>query len=244
MPSDSETSEFFSDNEPDPSTSESFNTTVSNPQIDACDRVLREVFGHSSYKGKQKEIIEAAVLGYDVFVLAPTGMGKASERAQSRSMKILKFSLESMFPSASSGCRKLQSLRQKGVPVVSLTSETPQYERQEITQDLQSGDPEYRLLYVTPEKMGTGDFLRQLRAVYNNQQLNRLVVDEAHCISEWGHDFRGDYRKLGLFRERFPGVPIMALTATATTSQVFPLSTARQRSYQFTLAFKATSFAR
>ncbi|KAK1228067.1 hypothetical protein PQX77_008892, partial [Marasmius sp. AFHP31] len=184
---DPETTDPFSDTEPGPSTPSSLlNHSMANPRIDACHRVLREVFGHSSYKGKQKEIVEAAVSGHDVFVLAPT---------------------------------EVQSLRQKGVPVVSLTSETPQYERQEIMQDLRSEDPEYRLLYVTPEKMGTGDFLKQLRIVYNNQRLNRLVIDEAHCISEWGHDFRGDYRKLGLFRDRFPGVPIMALTATATTSQ-------------------------
>ncbi|KAF9262911.1 ATP-dependent DNA helicase, partial [Marasmius fiardii PR-910] len=166
-------------------------------------------FGHTNYKGKQKEIVRAAVLGYDVFVLAPTGMGKASKTV----LHIALF----LYLSNSLTISELQSLRMKGIPVVSLTSETPQYERQEVMQDLLSGDPEYRLLYVTPEKMGTGEFLWQLRVVYQRQRLSRLVLNsQAHCISEWGHDFRGDYRKLGLFRERFPGVPIMALTATAT----------------------------
>ncbi|KAG7088121.1 hypothetical protein E1B28_012146 [Marasmius oreades] len=184
-------------------------------QIDACYRVLLETFGHPSYKGKQKEIVEAAVLGYDVFVLAPTGMGKSlcfqiPAASAKTGITIVVSPLLALMKN------QLQSLREKGIPVVSLTSETPQHEREQVVQDLLSGNPKYRLLYVTPERMGTGEFLRQLRVVYQHQRLNRLVVDEAHCISEWGHGFRGDYRKLGLFREKFPIVPIMALTATAT----------------------------
>ncbi|KAG9309179.1 hypothetical protein JVU11DRAFT_10890 [Chiua virens] len=70
-------------------------------------------------------------------------------------------------------------------------------------------------LLATPENFCTPGFMRTLAAVYNSGQLSRLVINEAHCISEWGHDFR-EYRKLGTFRDRFPGVPIMALTATGT----------------------------
>lgn len=69
---------------------------------------------------------------------------------------------------------------------------------------------------VTPERLQTADFMRVLEEVYSRHQLRRLVIDEAHCISEWGHDFREEYRKLDRFRLKFPDVPIMALTASAT----------------------------
>ncbi|KAG5646010.1 hypothetical protein DXG03_004612 [Asterophora parasitica] len=165
-----------------------------------CNRVLREaVFGHAGYKGQQKEIIEAAVGGADVFVLAPTGMGKSlcfqvpAASAQSGITVVVSPLLALMnnrelHPNSSQLMvqtrvfyeQEVESLRQKSIPVVSLTSETPDAEKQE-------------------------------------------AVDEAHCISEWGHDFRSDYRKLGMFRRRFSGVPIMALTATATAQYVLLL---------------------
>lgn len=111
---------------------------------------------------------------------------------------------------------QVAKLRRLHVPVVAFTSETASYEKQEIVQDLQSTAPRTRLLYVSPEKFCQGELNRLLGVLYSNCALNRLVVDEAHCISEWGHDFRAEYRRLGSFRARFPDVPIMALTATAT----------------------------
>ncbi|KAH0826214.1 P-loop containing nucleoside triphosphate hydrolase protein [Lanmaoa asiatica] len=179
-----------------------------------CDRVLTEKFGFSGYKAKQKEIIQAAISGADVFVLAPTGMGKslcfqvpAIAEDVSHSTAYIPFPVLS----STNIPAEVTNLRSKGISAVSLTSESTKGEKTEILRDLSSKQPKNRLFYTTPEKLCTQDLMRTLATVYDNGQLSRLVIDE-----EWGHDFREEYRKLGSFRERFPGVPVMALTATAT----------------------------
>ncbi|KAG2109161.1 P-loop containing nucleoside triphosphate hydrolase protein [Suillus cothurnatus] len=182
-----------------------------------CVKILTETFGHTEYKGKQKEIVEAATSGLDVFVLAPTGMGKSlcfqiPAVADNFGISIVVSPLLALMKN------QVSSLRRKGLPAVSWTSDTLKGERDQIIEDLVSGKPQIRLLYTTPEKLCTREMTHLLEIVYAKGELNRLVVDEAHCISEWGHDFREEYRKLGSFRERFHGVPIMALTATATPS--------------------------
>ncbi|KAF9448718.1 ATP-dependent DNA helicase [Macrolepiota fuliginosa MF-IS2] len=176
---------------------------------------LYQVFGHSTFKGKQKDIVQAAVAGQDVFVLAPTGMGKSLcfqlPAVMARSGITLVIS-----PLCSLMINQVENLRKKGVGVVTLNAETDPKERQEIEMDLLSDHPQIRLLYMSPEKYVTPDCTRLLDAVHKKCNLNRLVIDEAHCISEWGHSFRGDYRRLGKFRDRYRDIPIMALTATAT----------------------------
>ncbi|KAJ3984390.1 ATP-dependent DNA helicase [Lentinula detonsa] len=186
-------------------------------RIKDCHRILTTTFGHSDYKGKQKGIIEAAVAGRDVFVLAPTGMGKSlcfqiPAAADKSGMTLVISPLLALMENQTDG------LRRKGIPVASLSSETPANEKQEIHRALMSGQPDFRLLYITPERLASPEFVKLLRIVYRARGLNRLVIDEAHCISEWGHDFRIDYRRIGMFREKFPDVPVMALTATATSS--------------------------
>ncbi|KAJ7069443.1 ATP-dependent DNA helicase [Mycena amicta] len=180
-----------------------------------CHRVLTRIFGHQDYKGKQREIVEAAVRGADIFVLAPTGMGKSlcfqvPAVADTHGITIVVSPLLALMKN------QVAALRAKSVKVIALTSETTQDEKNDIIRDLSSGHPVNRLLYITPEKLLKSELLNILDTVYENKELNRLVIDEAHCISEWGHDFRAEYRRLGVFRERFEGIPIMALTATAT----------------------------
>ncbi|KAF5176725.1 Atp-dependent dna helicase, partial [Thalictrum thalictroides] len=84
-----------------------------------------------------------------------------------------------------------------------------------VHEDLSSGKPSLRLLYVTPELIATPGFMSKLTKLYTRGLLNLIAIDEAHCISSWGHDFRPSYRNLSSLRNRLPDVPILALTATA-----------------------------
>ncbi|CAA7263963.1 unnamed protein product [Cyclocybe aegerita] len=181
-----------------------------------CMKVLTRIFGYSSYKGKQKEIVEAAYGGADVLVVAPTGMGKSlcfqvPAVADKRGLSVVVSPLLALMQN------QLDNLRSKGVEVAALSSQVDYSEKEEIQRELKLYDTHVRVLYVTPERLRTAEFLALLDIIHKNHNLNRLVVDEAHCISEWGHNFRGDYRLIGKFRERYPDVPIMALTATATS---------------------------
>ncbi|KAI0373878.1 ATP-dependent DNA helicase [Pilatotrama ljubarskyi] len=185
--------------------------------LDACRKVLLQTFGHSEFRGRQAEIVEAAVLGSDVLVIAPTGMGKSlcfqvPAVATEHGVTVVVSPLLALMKN------QISKLRELGVAVVSLTSQTSYQDKAYAVQDLTSDDPSTRLLYISPEKFCTPEIRRILVQLHDAGELNRLVVDEAHCISEWGHDFREEYRRLGSFRDKFPDIPIMALTATATES--------------------------
>lgn len=113
---------------------------------------------------------------------------------------------------------QVNALQAIGVAVSTINSNTPLAERRLILDDMLSGHPRTRLLYVTPELCQTDSFRRNLQVVHRQGQLARIAIDEAHCISEWGHDFRPAYQELGWFKKNLvdPEVPITALTATAT----------------------------
>lgn len=112
----------------------------------------------------------------------------------------------------------MNTLKALDVPVATINSNTTHEERQRVYEDMLCGHPSTRLLYVTPELCQTDNFRRRLLIVHKQGQLIRVAIDEAHCISEWGHDFRPAYKELGWFRRNLvnPTVPITALTATAT----------------------------
>ncbi|OAQ79947.1 ATP-dependent DNA helicase recQ [Purpureocillium lilacinum] len=110
---------------------------------------------------------------------------------------------------------QVAALRASGIDASSLNSNTSYAERNRIHRDLETGHPRTRLLYVTPELCSGSRFRERLKLVHTQKELARIAIDEAHCISEWGHDFRKDFKRLSWFRETFPDVPIMCLTATA-----------------------------
>jgi len=113
---------------------------------------------------------------------------------------------------------QVQSLKVLNIKADSLNSQTPAASRKRILADLNDSDqpPSLKLLYITPELAATEGFKATLQSLYTKKRLSRIAVDEAHCVSEWGHDFRPDYLKLGALREQFKDIPCVALTATAT----------------------------
>lgn len=177
------------------------------------DFTLRRQFNKNSFRPFQREIIQAALDGYDVSVQAATSFGKS-----------LCFQLPAVVdhgitivvsPLLSLMMNQVEALRAADIDASSFNSSTPLQERDRILDDLKTGHPRTRLLYVTPELCATDRFRDRLQIVYDQRELARIVIDEAHCISEWGHDFRKDFKRLSWFRESFPEVPIMCLTATA-----------------------------
>ena len=113
---------------------------------------------------------------------------------------------------------QVQHLKVLGIKADSLNSQTPAASRKSILADLndKSKPLALKLLYITPELAATEGFRGTLQLLYSTRRLSRIAVDEAHCVSEWGHDFRPDYLKLGTLREQFASIPWVALTATAT----------------------------
>jgi RecQ family ATP-dependent DNA helicase len=107
-------------------------------------------------------------------------------------------------------------MRNANIRVETINSTTPIADRSRILADLQCGHPLTRLLYVTPEFCQGDNFRRILRVIHSQRELARIAVDEAHCVSEWGHDFRPSFQQLSFFKTEFPDVPVICLTATAT----------------------------
>lgn len=112
----------------------------------------------------------------------------------------------------------MDRLRSLDIPACSINSKLPAGERSLILADLGSSSPKLKLLYITPEMVASPTFQPCLTDLCSRGLLSYLAVDEAHCVSQWGHDFRPDYLKLGGLRGRLPGVPCLALTATAPKS--------------------------
>ncbi|KAK4101977.1 ATP-dependent DNA helicase [Parathielavia hyrcaniae] len=177
------------------------------------DFTLRRQFNKTNFRPNQREIILAALDGKDVFVQAATSFGKSLcfqlPAVVDRGITIV------ISPLLSLMMNQVEALRAAKVDARTLNSNTPLSERDYIYQDLATGHPLTRLLYVTPELCSTDRFRERLRLVHEQKELARIAVDEAHCISEWGHDFRKDFKRLSWFRDTFPDVPIMCLTATA-----------------------------
>uniref|UniRef100_A0A7C9EJK4 ATP-dependent DNA helicase n=2 Tax=Opuntia streptacantha TaxID=393608 RepID=A0A7C9EJK4_OPUST len=176
-------------------------------------KILRWHFGHSEFRGKQLEAIEAVLSGNDCFCLMPTGGGKSMcyqiPALAKKGIVLVVCPLIALMEN------QVMALKKKGIAAEFLSSTQPLHVREKIYKDLDSGKPSLKLLYVTPELIATAGFSSKLSKMYSRGLLQLIAIDEAHCISTWGHDFRPSYRKLSTLRDSLPSVPILALTATA-----------------------------
>jgi len=171
-------------------------------------KVLESVFGYKEFRNFQEESIDALLGGKDVLTILPTGGGK-SLCYQLPALMMDGVSVV-ISPLIALMQDQVRGLSENGIEAVTINSDMSEEERQEVFYKLRDG--KVKLLYVAPERMVLPSFISFLQTL----KVNFFVVDEAHCVSEWGHEFRADYRELYLLKENFPKIPVAAFTATAT----------------------------
>jgi ATP-dependent DNA helicase RecQ len=177
--------------------------------------LLETVFGYSAFRGPQQAIVEHVAQGGDALVLMPTGGGKSlcyqipaiARHQAGQGVTVVVSPLIALMHD------QVGALHEAGVSAAFLNSTLAGDEAYQVEQRLMRG--EITLLYAAPERVTNARFLALLDSLFERDQLGLFAIDEAHCVSQWGHDFRPEYRSLTVLHERFPGVPRMALTATA-----------------------------
>jgi ATP-dependent DNA helicase RecQ len=172
---------------------------------------LKSVFGFEQFRGEQETIILHAIAGHSSLVLMPTGQGKSLCYL----LPALYFSGEGRLvlvisPLVALMQDQVQKAREFGIAATFINSSLSKQEREERQERIKKG--EYQILFVTPERFRKPEFIETL----SQRKITLMAIDEAHCISQWGHDFRPDYSRLGDIRQSLNNPPVMALTATAT----------------------------
>ncbi|MDO5652585.1 MAG: DNA helicase RecQ [Brachymonas sp.] len=187
---------------------------VTVPSADAVG-ILQHVFGYPAFRGEQEAVIAEVLAGRDALVLMPTGGGKSlcyqipaiALQRSGRGCSIVVSPLVALMHD------QVGALREAGVAAAFLNSTLEQADADAVEQDLLAG--RITLLYVAPERLTTPRFIHLLQRLHARGQLALFAIDEAHCVSQWGHDFRPEYRQLHILPQQFAGVPRLALTATA-----------------------------
>ena len=172
--------------------------------------LLEHYFGHKNFRPLQEEVVDAILDTRDVLMILPTGGGKSLcyqlPSLMMRGVTVVVSPLLALMHD------QVVALRANGIEAAMLSSMQTQEEAAQTEQALARG--EIKLLYVAPERLTNPWFLSMLHRL----EINFFVIDEAHCVSEWGHEFRENYRQLSLLKEQFPATPVAAFTATATTA--------------------------
>ena len=179
--------------------------------MDPALKILRETFAYPEFRGFQKEVIDHVEGGENALVLMPTGGGKS-----------LCYQIPGLLrpgvtlvvsPLIALMQDQVQTLRKRGIAAACLNSFQPEGEARDIQHALRSH--ELKFLYLSPERLVQHPFQSTLKALYERNQVGLFAIDECHCIAEWGHDFRPEYRQLSVLADQYPEVPRIAVTATA-----------------------------
>ena len=188
----------------------SFNISIKQKSID----ILQKYWGYSELKDKQIEVIENYLQGKDVVGLLPTGYGKSMcyliPPLMTNQVMFIISPLISLMED------QKEKLIERHIPVAALHGNN--FNRAKEILDIIDG--KISIVYMSPEFLIQGDGMELATSLYEMKRLGYLAIDESHCISQWGHDFRNDYMKINQFRKKFPDIPIMAVTATATNQVV------------------------
>lgn len=174
--------------------------------MDKAHQILKSVYGYDSFRPLQKDIIDHVVAGHDALVLMPTGGGKSI--CYQIPALLLEGTAIVVSPLISLMKDQVDALQGNGIKAEALNSTNEDFASRSIRECCQRG--EVKILYISPERL-----MSEIPWLQRNVKVSLIAIDEAHCVSQWGHDFRPEYTQLGVLKDYFPDIPVLALTATA-----------------------------